>query len=127
MVFNPDEDVNTNFEEMSNIISTVKTGQITFAIKDTKIDGIDIKAGNFIGVNGKSILSCSENRVESAKEMISKLVDDDSSLVTIIYGEETTEEEALQLEEFVRNTYKRLDVETHNGGQPVYSYIISVE
>ena len=97
---------------MSNIISTVKTGQITFAIKDTKIDGIDIKAGNFIGVNGKSILSCSENRVESAKEMISKLVDDDSSLVTIIYGEETTEEEALQLEEFVRNTYKRLDVET---------------
>ncbi|HHU28229.1 TPA: DAK2 domain-containing protein [bacterium] len=127
MVFNPEVDVDTNFEEMSNIIASVKTGQITFAIKDTKIDGIDIKAGNFIGINGKHILSCSENRLEATKEMIKQLIDEDSSLVTIIYGEETSSDEAKELEEFVQNSYKRLDVEIHNGGQPVYSYIISVE
>jgi dihydroxyacetone kinase-like predicted kinase len=127
MVFNPEVDFETNFEEMSNIIKSVRTGQVTFAIKDTKVDGIDIKAGNFIGINGKHILACNEDRLEASKEMINKLVDDESSLVTIIYGEEASSEEAKILEDYVAKNFKRLDVEVHDGGQPVYSYIISVE
>lgn len=127
MMFIPDISMDENEKEMKDAIESVKTGQITFAIKDTSIDGIDVKKDQFIGILEKSIVCCHENKVEAALNMLSQMIDDESSVITVYIGEDVTEEEIDYLQTQIEDTYQDLDIDILQGGQPVYSFIIGVE
>jgi len=126
MMFVPDADMDSNMRDMSSAISNVKSGQVTFSIKDTKIDDVEITKDHFMGINDGKIVCCLEDKHASAKELISKMVDDYSSIVTLIYGEDVKEEEATTLAKQIEDEFG-LEVEVHEGDQPVYSYFIGVE
>jgi DAK2 domain fusion protein YloV len=126
MMFNPEADVETNIAEMTDAISRVKSGQVTYSIKSTVIDGVDIKEKDFMGISEKKIVCAMQDRLEVCKNLIDKMVDEDSAIATIIYGEDGSEEEANELAAYIEDKYG-IDVEVHNGGQPVYYYFLSVE
>ncbi|MCI9293063.1 MAG: DAK2 domain-containing protein [Erysipelotrichaceae bacterium] len=126
IMFNPDVDFEMNLTEMSDAISLVKTGQVTYAIKDTMFEGMEIKAGDYMGIMEKDIVVSTKDKMEATKTLIQQLIDDDSEIVTLIYGEGVSDEEAENLTQFVEETYN-VEVELTNGKQPVYSYIIGVE
>jgi len=126
MMFVPEADLDSNLRDMNNAIRSIKSGQVTFSIKDTRIDDVDITKDHFMGICDGKILCCLENKHKSCKQLISQMVDKDSSIVTIIYGEDVKEEEAQSIADFVANEYG-VDVEVHQGDQPVYSYFIGVE
>ena len=126
MMFNPEADVETNIAEMTDAISRVKSGQVTYSIKSTVIDGVDIKEKDFMGISEKKIVCAMQDRLEVCKNLIDKMVDEDSAIATIIYGEDGSEEEADELAAYIEDKYG-IDVEVHNGGQPVYYYFLSVE
>ncbi len=126
MMFNPESDFDTNFEEMSGALNNIKSGQVTFAIKDTKIDGVDIKENHFMGLKGKSIVSCKEDKVEAAIDLIESMIDEDSEILTLIAGEDTLKEETDKIVEHISKKYS-IDIEVRDGNQPVYNYIIGVE
>ena len=126
MMFNPEADFETNVEEMKEALHNVKSGQITFSIKTTVIDGVEINQDDFMGIMEKKIVCANKDRIAVAKDLLARMIDEDSAIATIIYGEGTTEEEAQELADFIADTYP-IDVEVHYGGQPVYSYYLSVE
>lgn len=126
MMFNPEADFDTNVEEMKEALHNVKSGQITFSIKTTVIDGVEINQDDFMGIMEKKIVCANKDRIAVAKDLLARMIDEDSAIATIIYGEGTTEEEAQELAGFIADTYP-IDVEVHYGGQPVYSYYLSVE
>lgn len=126
IMFNPDVDFEMNLTEMSDAISLVKTGQVTYAIKDTMFEGMEIKAGDYMGIMEKDIVVSTKDKMEATKTLIQQLVDEDSEIVTLIYGEGVSDEEAESLTQYVEETYD-VEVELTNGKQPVYSYIIGVE
>ena len=126
MMFNPEADFETNVEEMKEALHNVKSGQITFSIKTTVIDGVEINQDDFMGIMEKKIVCANKDRIVVAKDLLARMIDEDSAIATIIYGEGTTEEEAQELADFIADTYP-IDVEVHYGGQPVYSYYLSVE
>jgi len=114
-------------EEMIAIIKGVKSGALTYAVRDTNMNGIDIKKDDFIGILDKDIVVSTPNQVESAQALLLAMLDEDSELVTIIYGEGTTEESATDLVDFVEGKFPDAEVSVVRGEQPVYSYVISVE
>ena len=126
MMFNPEADVESNIAEMTDAISRVKSGQVTYSIKSTVIDGVDIKEKDFMGISEKKIVCAMQDRLEVCKNLIDRMVDEDSAIATIIYGEDGNEEEANELAAYIEEKYS-IDVEVHNGGQPVYYYFLSVE
>ena len=126
MMFNPEADVESNIAEMTDAISRVKSGQVTYSIKSTVIDGVDIKEKDFMGISEKKIVCAMQDRLEVCKNLIDRMVDEDSAIATIIYGEDGNEEEANELAAYIEDKYS-IDVEVHNGGQPVYYYFLSVE
>ena len=126
IMFNPDVDFESNLAEMSDAISTVKTGQVTYAIKDTTYEGLEIKAGQFMSIMEKEIIASVEDKVEAACRLADAMIDEDSEIVTLIYGEGTSEEEADQVAAHIQET-SDVEVEVNNGEQPVYSFILSVE
>ncbi len=126
IMFNPDVDFESNLAEMSDAIMTVKTGQVTYAIKDTTYEGLEIKAGQFMGIKEKEIIVSVEDKVEAACALADAMIDEDSEIVTLIYGEGTTEDEANQVAAHIQET-SDVEVEVNNGEQPVYSFILSVE
>ncbi|WP_088033676.1 DAK2 domain-containing protein [Evansella clarkii] len=127
LAFNPAADLKDNEEEMKEALSTVKTGEVTYAVRDTSISGVEIKKGDFMGIVEKDIVSTDSDVQGVAKELLSKMVDEDSEIITIIRGEDRTEEEADELASYLEEQYKDVEVEVHEGNQPLYSYIISVE
>ncbi len=126
MMFNPDAGVEDNFNEMSEAINRIKSGQVTFAIKDTKIDGIEIKENYFMGLNGKNIISCKEDKVEATTELIETMIDEESEIITLISGEDVSEEETNKIVDYITSRFP-VEIDVKNGRQPVYSYIIGVE
>lgn len=126
MVFNPEVDFSANEEAMREAITTIKSGQVTFSIKDTRIDGVNIKKDEFMGIYEGHIVNCNKNKNTSVKELLKKMIDEDSSIVTLIYGEGVSEEEAKAVASFINEKYS-IEVEIHNGGQPVYAYFVGVE
>lgn len=126
IMFNPDVDPDMNLSEMSDAISLVKTGQVTYAIKDTTFDGMEIKASDYMGIKEKDIVISTPDKMEATKKLIDALVDEDSEIVTLIYGEGINEAEATQIKAYIEDTY-HVEVEMNNGEQPVYSFIIGVE
>ena len=124
--FNPDASVDENTEMMKDAIANVRTGQVTYAIKDTSVDGREIHQGDYMGLFDKDIVVIDKDKMATAKQLIEKMIDEDSEIVTLIKGEDATDEECAELEEFISENYET-DVDVQNGGQPVYSFIIGVE
>ena len=123
----PELSVDENEETMLQEIGNVKTGQVTYAVRDTMIDDKEITKGYYMGIGDKGILAVGRNMVDVTEQMISELVDDSSELISIYYGCDVEEEEAEALREDVAKAYPSCDVELQYGGQPIYYYVISVE
>ena len=123
----PDKGPEENEAAMKEEIAKVKTGQITYAVRDTSIDGVEIHKQDIMALGDSGILSVGNNVEDTAFESIKKLVDDDSELISIYFGEDIAQEDAQKLEKRVTEEYPMLDVELNHGGQPIYYYIISVE
>jgi len=126
IMYNPEVSLEENIEEMKAAIANVKTGQVTFAIKDTNIDGIDIKANQYMALCEKEITACVPNKIDALKEVLNNLVDDDSEIITLIYGQDVSEEEVAEIEAYVEENYDA-ELECVNGKQPVYSFIAGIE
>ncbi len=127
MMFNPEVSMDENEQEMKEALENVKTGQVTFAIKDTSIDGVAVVKDQFIGISGKTIVCCNENKVDAALTMLETMVDEMSSIISVYLGEDVTDEEAESIQSQIEEKYQDLDIDIKKGDQPVYSFIISVE
>lgn len=123
----PEADVDTNAETMNEEIKNVKTGQVTYAVRDTKIDDKEIHEGDIMGIGDAGILSVGQSVEETAKDMLSQLVDDDTELISLYYGQDVLEEDAVHFAEQIEELYPDVDVDAHSGGQPIYYYVLSVE
>ena len=123
----PDLSAEENVEAMEEAITTVKTGQVTYAVRDTKIDDKEIHEGNIMGIGDSGILAVGEELEATTLEMFKELVDDMSEIISIYYGEEVDEAVANELGEKVGEMFPGCDVEVHFGGQPIYYYVVSVE
>lgn len=126
IMYNPEADIETNIEEMNEAIANVKTGQVTFAIKDTNIDGVDIKANDYMALVEKKIIACIPDKVEACKRALRELITEDDEIVTLIAGEDVLPDELEEITSFLEREYE-VEVEAHEGLQPVYSFIIGVE
>ena len=123
----PDLSAEENVEAMEEAITTVKTGQVTYAVRDTKIDDKEIREGNIMGIGDSGILAVGEDLEATTLEMFKELVDDMSEIISIYYGAEVEESVAEELGEKVGEMFPDCDVEVHFGGQPIYYYVVSVE
>lgn len=126
IMFNPDASLEDNVEEMKEAMANVKTGQVTFAIKDTNIDGVEIKANDYMALVEKEIVACKDNKLKALKVCLENLVDEDSELITLIVGEDVVDEEVEEIESYIEDNYDA-ELEVIQGKQPVYSFIIGVE
>ncbi|QII48917.1 DAK2 domain-containing protein [Bacillus paralicheniformis] len=127
LAFNPALEADENEAAMLGAIGEVKSGQITYAVRDTNIDGIDIKKGDFMGILNGKIVETASDQLTAAKKLLAGMIDEDSEIVTVIKGEDAPEEEAEELAAFISETYEDVEVEVHDGKQPLYSYILAVE
>ncbi len=128
LVFNPTASVEANLEEMNGELENIKTGEVTFSVRDTCIDGTEVHNGDFMGISKKKILVSVKDKVEALKTLIAGMVDEDSSLLTIYFGEDLTQEEIERVNALVAEyEEKGFEVQTFNGGQPVYSFYVAVE
>lgn len=116
-----------NKEAMDESIKGVKTGQVTYAVRDTVINGLEIRQGNIMGIGDHDILSVGDDIEDTSLKMIEKMVDESSELISIYYGRDTDEQDAGDFAAKVEEKFKDLDVEMHFGGQPIYYYVVSVE
>ena len=126
IMFNPEVDFDMNLSEMTDAIALVKTGQVTYAIKDTMFEGMEIREGDFMGILEKDIVVTNTDKFETTRQLIQSMIDDDSEIVTLIYGEDIKEDEAQEIATYIEDNYD-VEVEVHNGEQPVYSFILGVE
>lgn len=128
MMYNPESDYDTNYNDMMESLSSVKSGQVTFAVKDTSFEGMEIHKDDFIGICGKKILATEKDKIKCALKLINTMIDEDSSIITIITGEDVTEAERDALKELVQaKVGDMVDVDVKVGLQPVYSFIIGIE
>lgn len=123
----PESSAEENAERMTEELDTVKTGQVTYAVRDTMIDDKEIHQGDYMGIGDKTILSVGKDMETVTREMVSEMLDEESAIVCIYYGEEASEEDANKLAEDIEEDYPDVEVEVHFGGQPIYYYVISVE
>lgn len=127
LAFNPQATVDENKNNMTEAYAHVKTGQVTFAVRDTSIDGVEIKKDDFMALaEGKIVLS-NPSLKEVTTSLIQSLMDEEAEIVTVIYGEDVSEEEANEFAAFIEAQYGDVEVEVYNGKQPLYPYILSVE
>lgn len=126
-VFNFDSEVQENFNNLKDAIDEVKTGSVTYAVRDTEIDGINIKEGNMLGLVEGKIKEVGEDKKEVAGKVVDDMIDEESELVTVYYGEEVSDEEAENFENELQEKYDDLDIQFYKGNQPLYYFLISVE
>ena len=125
--FDPDSDADSNMENFDEVLGNIKSGEITFAVRDTIMDGIEVNEGDVIGITGKSLISSGKDIAEVTKEVVRNMADEDSDIITLYYGEDVEEDDARLLAETIQEEYEDVDVELYYGGQPLYYYLISVE
>lgn len=123
----PDHSAEENKEQMIAEIENVKTGQVTYAVRDTEIDGKTIKQNDFMGIGDKSIISVGTDLRATTLEMVDAMVDEDSAIVSIYFGSDSDEDSANELAAAIEEKYPDVEVEVNDGGQPIYYYVISVE
>jgi len=126
-IFNFDSEVEDNFNNLNNIIGEVKTGSVTYAVRDTEIDGINIKEGNMLGIVEGKIKEVGEDKKIVASKVLDNMIDNESELITVYYGEEVTDEEANEFELELQGKYGELDIQFYKGNQPLYYFLMSVE
>lgn len=127
LAFQPDTSFDENEEAMKEAISHVKSGQVTYAVRDTEISGKKIAEGDVIGIAHGDIVSVGSEVTEVTRELIEELVNEDHSLITLYYGEDVDEEDGEKLLKELEEEYEDLDIELVYGGQPLYYYLISLE
>ena len=127
LAFNPSLDAEENKKAMIEALSHVKTGQITYAVRDTSIDGLAIETGDFMGIAEGTIKVKDKDMTQAAKDLLSDMIDEDSEILTILYGEDATAEDVEGLVAFCNENFEDVEVEVHNGKQPLYSFIFSIE
>ena len=127
VAFNPELDASGISERMTDAISRVKTGQVTYAVRDSVFNDIEIKKGNIIGLVNGEIKVVGQEIPDVTERLVDEMVDSESEIVTLFYGEEVSAEDAERITDFISDRYPDLDVELYSGGQPLYYYIISVE
>ena len=125
--YTPDMDADANKENMLEEIGKVKTAEITYAVRDTEINDIQIHEGDFMGIADKGIVSAGPDREETIMETMRKIVDEETEIISVYYGADVTAEEAEALAERIRGEFESCDVEVQKGGQPIYYYILSAE
>ncbi len=125
--FMPDSSAQENAKRMTEELSNVKSGQVTYAVRDTLLDGKSIKQGDYMGLGDGTILSVGSDMETVTKEMIAEMVDEDSAIISVYYGEEVEEAAAEKLGADLEEQFEDCEVEVHFGGQPIYYYVISVE
>ena len=123
----PDADAQTNLEAMIEGIGNVKTGQVTYAVRDTHIDDKEIHEGDIMGIGDSGILAVGQSVEETTKEMLAQLVDEDTELISLYYGQDVQEESSENFAQEIEDLYPDVDVDVHSGGQPIYYYVLSVE
>lgn len=128
MMFNPSMDYQSNVDEMSRALDTVRTGQITFAIKDTSVDGVEVHKDEYIGIVDKKIVTSKKSKIEAAQALIEEMVDSLTSIITVLIGDDVSNEEKSLFENFLQEKYGNdIDIDIKQGDQPVYSFIIGIE
>ncbi|KPI50709.1 dihydroxyacetone kinase [Clostridioides difficile] len=127
VTFNGELSEDENKEAMMNALNSVKSGQVTFAVRDTVMNEIDVKEGNIIGIAEGNLLSAGDYVDEVTSNLIEKLVDEDTAIITLFFGEDVTESQANELRTSLEEKFEDVDVELYYGGQPLYYYLISVE
>jgi uncharacterized protein len=127
LAFNPSIGTADNQNSMTEAASYVKTGQVTFAVRDTNIDGLNIRKDDFMGISEGKIVVTDKERLSTAKKLLAEMLDADSEILTILYGEDAEEEEIAALTQYVEEQFEDVEVEVHNGKQPLYSFIFSIE
>ena len=123
----PEQTPEENESRMLQEIANVKTGQVTYAVRDTVVDDKDIKEGDYMGIGDSGILSVNQDMKQCFAQMVDQMVDEDSAIVSVFYGADVSESEAQELADAVEEKYPDLEVELQAGGQPVYYYVVSVE
>ena len=123
----PESSAEDNAKRMTEELDNVKTGQVTYAVRDTVIDDKQIRQGDYMGIGDKTILSVGADMEAVTKDMVAQMLDEESSIICIYYGAETDEEAANKLAEDIQEDNPDVEIEVHFGGQPIYYYVISVE
>jgi DAK2 domain fusion protein YloV len=127
MAFDPTGDLDDNIEEMSAIVSNMRSAEITYAVRDTEINGVKIKNGEFIGITKGEILVSTPSRTETAHKLLDDMIDEDREIITIFHGVDATEDEILAVVEYAKKLNPDIEVDLINGKQEIYSFIIAVE
>ena len=125
--FVPEKSAEENAQEMEEAVSKVQTGQITYAVRDTRLDDKEIHEGDIMGIGDKGILAVGKDKEQVAQDTIEAMMTEDAEVISIYYGEDASEEKAEELAAAVEELYPDCEVELNRGGQPIYYYIISVE
>ena len=125
--FNADASVEENEQALMESLTMVKSGQVTFAVRDTVMNDVEVKEGNIIGIAESKLMDAGDSVDEITTSLVEKLVDEDSAIITLFYGEDVTEEDAYNLRDELEEKFEDLDIELYYGGQPLYYYLISVE
>lgn len=126
-VFDETNNTENNVEQMVEAIEYVKTGLVTYAVRDTKVNNLKIKKNDYIGLNDDSIKVTHINKIDTAKQLLNELIDEDDEILTVFYGKDMTAEEKQDIVNYVESTFEDIEAEFHDGDQPVYSLIIMVE
>lgn len=127
LAFNPEADISVNAVSMIEAASHVRTAQVTHAVRDTTIDGIEIKKNEFMGLTGGKIITTNAKLEDVTKSLLTSVIHEDAEIITILYGEGVNEAEATLIEQYIEENFAEVEVELYNGKQPLYPYIISVE
>jgi len=127
IMFNPEVDVEENVSEMTEAYKHVKTAMVTYAIKDTSFEGVEIVAGDYMGILEKSIICSTSDKLDATKQLLKQTVTDDDGLITVIIGDDVSDEEQTMIEEFISTEFNHCEVEVTKGLQPVYSFIFGIE
>ena len=127
IMFNPEADPEENFRSMKAALKNVKSGEVTFAIRDTEIGGVKVKKNDFIGIFEKDIVVDNPDKIATLMTLLEKMIDEDSSIITVLVGQDVNDEEMNQVSELIAEKFSDLDLDIRKGDQPVYSFLIGVE
>lgn len=127
IMFNEEATPEENFKEMKAALKNVKSGEVTFAIRDSKFGNVNVKKDDFISIFEKDIVFDSPSKIGATKYLIDQMINDESSIITLILGEDVTEKETVEIKSYLENKYPEIDADLHQGNQPVYSFLIGVE
>nr|WP_254119344.1 DAK2 domain-containing protein [Bacillus sp. FJAT-29790] len=127
LAFNPGTGLAQNEAGMTEALQHVKTGQITFAVRDTSIDGLEIEKDDFMGIAEGKIIVKNKDKVQSAKDLLAKMIDEDSEILTILKGEDASEDDVEAIASFIAEEFDDIEIEVHDGKQPLYAFIFAIE